>query len=139
MTLIFPLPGPWLPTGVALATGAIMGGLGRIVCVKELRGVPKTSRGAFFVLGLVSGAYLGWISARGAPAELSGFVAPSEGEQLLSAVVCGGLGLAANGGIVWLMGRAGDRPLRVLYLLLCLLLLFLAAVSLLVIRYEAAL
>jgi hypothetical protein len=85
----------------------------------------------FRLLGAVSGAYLGWVSARGGLTLQEDFLSPSVTEHIFSAVVCGGLGLASNFGMSWLMKNRGDRPFQVLQFLLCLLLLMFAAVSLL--------
>jgi len=133
ITLVFPLPGPWLPTQVAWVTGVIMGCLGRILSGGYLGRLSWSSRRLFCILGLVSGTYLGWVSARGALTQQEDFLPPSATDHVLSALVCGGLGMAANCGMSWLLEQTGDRPFRVLYFLLFLLLLMFAAVSLLVI------
>ncbi len=136
ITLIFPLPGPWLPTQAAWATGILMGCLGRFLSSELFAGIVWQSRGLFCLLGSVSGAYLGWIFARGILTQRGDFLTPSENEQLLSAVVCGALGLAANCVMSWLMDMWGDRPFRVLCFLLFLLLLIFAAVSFLIILHK---
>ncbi len=136
ITLIFPLPGPWLPTEVAWVTGVIMGCLGRILSGEHLGRTSWSSRRLFCILGVVSGAYLGWISARGALTQQEDYLPPSATDHVFSVVVCGGLGLAANCGMSWLMEQTGDRPFRVLYFLLCLLLLMFVAVSFLVISHK---
>ena len=136
ITLIFPLPGPWLPTEVAWVTGLIMGCLGYFLSAERLKGI-SLSRGRLFpVLGVVSGLYLGWIFARATMTQQERFLPPSETDRVLSALLCGGLGLAANWGTSWLMEKKGDRPPQVLYYLLCLLLLMLAAVALVIVSHE---
>lgn len=138
ITLIFPLPGPWLPTDVAWVTGIIMGFLGRSLFGRYPAPMTLDRKQLFVLLGAASGAYLGWVSARGGLTPQESFLLPSATEQLLAAVVCGGLGLASNFGMSWLMENRGDRPFRVLQFLLCLLLLMFAAVSLLFISARSS-
>ena len=76
ITLIFPLPGPWLPTEVAWVTGVIMGFLGCILSGKTLGRISRSGRRLFCIIGVVSGAYLGWISARGALAQQGDVLLP---------------------------------------------------------------
>lgn len=134
MTLIFPLPGPWLPVERAVPVGVMMGLLG-FALFRGQRGAsdPKT-RLLLQLVGAVAGLYLGWTHARGPLTETQTFLLPTLRDKELSAVVCGGLGLAANTGTLWLIQRFGERPIRLLAILLLLLSIVFAAVFLLAIH-----
>jgi hypothetical protein len=79
-----------------------------------------------------TGAYLGWISARGLLVDGSDFLPASMGERYLSALVGAILGLAANAGMHWLIAHTAANPIRLCVALLLLLATFLSAVLVLV-------
>ncbi|HRR57701.1 MAG TPA: hypothetical protein P5057_12110 [Acidobacteriota bacterium] len=123
LTLLFPLPGPWLPTEIAIPIGIFMGIIGRFL--------PRRREGTavLIVTGLAAGAAAGWNFARGAPVG-DRFLAPSQNDIFLSIVVCSALGLAANAGVAWGMARLGRRPIQLLAVLLFLVLIMLGGVTL---------
>ncbi|GAB4231196.1 MAG: hypothetical protein Kow00109_03260 [Acidobacteriota bacterium] len=122
MTLLFPLPGPWLPVEVAVPIGILMGLAGGYLHAR-----PQGAS-IFLLAGLAGGAAGGWNCARGAPTG-TGFLLPTVEEQLLSVVVCALLGLGANLGLDWSLERWRRQPLRLLGFLLSLVSLMLAAVT----------
>lgn len=122
MTLIFPLPGPWLPIPAAVPTGAIMGLLGWALA----RSAHKI---LMPVTGLLTGSYLGWVFARGSLTGADSFAPATTSDRLLSVLVCGLLGLAANAGMLWMISLR-DRPLVVFSILLSLLAVMFLAVFL---------
>lgn len=78
--------------------------------------------------GLVAGACLGWVYARG-DLRAGGYLPPTVVDQFVAVIVCGLLGVAANLGCYWLMTVAADRPMRLLAFLLLLVVIMLAAVT----------
>lgn len=122
MTLLFPLPGPWLPVEIAVPIGVLMGLAGWYLEVRP-EGVP-----ILLTAGLAGGAAGGWNSARGAPAG-EVFLLPSLEEQFLAVVVCALLGLGANLGLDWSLQRWRRQPMRLFGFLLSLVSLMLAAVT----------
>jgi|SRR5690606_6312296 len=142
MTLLFPLPGPWLPAHVAVPAGVIMG-LVEFSFFRRFHDRVRLGRGysrrftiMSLVLGLATGVYLGWNFARGNIAISDTFVEPTLAQKQLSALVCGTLGMLANWGILWLVSHYGTRPVRLMSMLLILVLIMFAAV-LIVIRLPA--
>ena len=81
------------------------------------------------MVGFCAGAYLGWAFARGDLTDGEHFLRPDRLHLLLSAVVCGVLGIVANIGMVWSIRIAGGKPLRLFSLLLLLLVVLLGAVA----------
>jgi hypothetical protein len=132
MTLLFPLPGPWLPIRVAIPTGFLMGLGGYLVARSSGRRRSLGDRLLLYAAGLWAGAYLGWFSARGPLIGQDFFLKPSLGEKVLSAAVCGALGLAANSGMTWLAKHTIGKPIRLGLYLVALLLTLLLAVGILI-------
>ncbi len=125
MTLLLPLSGPWLPIPAAIPTGLLMGvifGLSRVVSLFRRVLVPA---------GLTAGSYLGWVFARGDLGTGGVFAPPSEADRLAATLVCGGLGVIANGGMRWLLETYEARPVRLLGILVLLLAVLMAGVLLL--------
>lgn len=125
MTLLLPLAGPWIPIPVAIPTGLLMGvvfGLSRLLAVLRRVLLPA---------GLTAGSYLGWVFARGDLASGGYFASPSETDRWAATLICGGLGVAANGGMRWLVESYESRPVRLLAILVLLLSVLMAGVLLL--------
>lgn len=134
MTVIFPMPGPWLPIGASVSAGVLMG-LMALKLAPDLSAKPpaathQRTRLLMYIVGFVAGSYLGWTFARGSLTGMDSFLPATGADRQLSAIICGLLGLAANWGMLWLIARVGDRPLRLLSILLVLVALLFFAVFL---------
>lgn len=128
MTLLFPMPGPWMPASVAVPMGVLMGLIGAVASSDALGLKARAVAMLLPLTGFITGSHLGWYLARGALRGSDSFLAPSTEEKVVALVVCGLLGTLANGGLLWLMRRSGSRPLELLGTLLALLGVLLVAV-----------
>lgn len=131
MTLLLPLAGPWMPIPVAIPTGLLMG------IVFALSRLLTVLRRVLLPAGLTAGSYLGWVFARGDLGPGGVFASPSETDQWAATMICGGLGVAANGGMCWLVETYESRPVRLLGILVLLLSVLMAGVLLLALVQDA--
>ncbi|MEW6533598.1 MAG: hypothetical protein AB1473_22410 [Thermodesulfobacteriota bacterium] len=116
------LPGRiWLAGGPAVATGAVIGLLAYFRFVTDARDGLALKLAyvrvnmLVLVLGVLVGGILGWVYAMGdstGPASLlPGYrLPPTTGARVKNSFVCAVLGVLANSGMMYSLGKLGDRP-----------------------------
>jgi hypothetical protein len=135
----------WLAGGPAIVVGAVLGLVAYLRFVTDVRnGLPLKMAYVrvnvfVFILGALSGAVLGWMSAMGntaGPASvLPGYrFPPMTGARFSNAAVCGVVGLVASSGMMFVLGRYGHRPRLLLGALLGVLVLLYVVVPLVFIQ-----
>jgi len=114
----------WLAGGPAIVTGASLGALAYLRFITDFRGgLPL--RVAYIrvnllvlVLGAIAGSFLGWVDALlGSTAGLGSTLhtaPPTMGARFANAAACGILGLLAGSGMMFVLGKFGRRPGRLL-------------------------